>query len=154
MWSGSNRSPRLSSASRLSMLLGFTVLMLLIWEMVFLCVFQVQIHEVQEFQRVVTSYKPEVELLSELATQAQSSGEKEPVCSKMAGIQQNYDRLKMLVAERQDMLESFMPSVQQYNSSRGAWEDLLCGWEEKAAALPPPGATPESVQEQIDDVKV
>ena len=52
------------------------------------------------------------------------------------------------------MLESFMPSVQQYNSSRGAWEDLLCGWEEKAAALPPPAASPKTIQEQIDCIKV
>ena len=72
----------------------------------------------------------------------------------MAEVQQCYDRLKVLVDERDSMLETFMPSVQQYNSSRGAWEDLLCGWEEKAAALPPPGATPSSIQGQIDNIKV
>ena len=72
----------------------------------------------------------------------------------MADTQTSYERLKALVDERHSMLESFMPSVQQYNSSRGAWEDLLCSWEEKAAALPPPAATPTSIQEQIDSIKV
>ena len=120
---------------------------------------QGQIHEAQEFQRVVSSYKPELEQLSQLATEAQFSegeerGENSSVSSKMAEIQQNYDRLKALIDERRSMLESFMPSVQQYNSSRGAWEDLLCGWEGKAAALPPPAASPKAIQEQIDDIKV
>ena len=120
---------------------------------------QGQIHEAQEFQRVVSSYKPELEQLSQLATEAQFSegeerGEDPSVSSKMAEIQQNYDRLKALIDERRSMLESFMPSVQQYNSSRGAWEDLLCGWEGKAAALPPPAASPKAIQEQIDDIKV
>lgn len=92
-------------------------------------------------------------MLSQLAAEAQPLGEG-PVSSKMAEVQQYYDRLKVLVDERDSMLETFMPSVQQYNSSRGAWEDLLCGWEEKAAALPPPGATPTSIQRQIDNIKV
>ena len=72
----------------------------------------------------------------------------------MSGIQQSYDQLKALTDERQSMLEMFLPNVQQYNSSRGAWEVLLCGWEEKAAALPPPAATPVSIQEQINGIKV
>lgn len=120
--------------------------------------FQGQIHEAQDFQRVISSYKPELEQLSQLATEAQPSGgdggEGPSVSSKMAEIQQSYDQLKALIVERRSMLESFMPSVQQYNSSRGAWEDLLCGWEEKAAALPPPAASPKAIQEQIDDIKV
>ena len=121
--------------------------------------FQGQIHEAQEFQRVVSSYKPELEQLSQLATEAQRSegdgGEGPSVSSsKMAEIEQSYDRLKALIEERRSMLESFMPSVQQYNSSRGAWEDLLCGWEGKAAALPPPAASPKAIREQIDDIKV
>ena len=122
--------------------------------------FQGQIHEAQEFQRVLSSYKPELEQLSHLATvQAQSSGgdggeEGPSVPSKMAEIQQSYDQVKALMEERRSMLESFMPSVQQYNSSRGAWEDLLYGWEEKAAALPPPAASPKAIQGQIDDIKV
>lgn len=120
---------------------------------------QGQIHEAQEFQRVVSSYKPELEQLSQLAAEPQSSegeerGEGPSIPSKMAEIQQNYDRLKALIDERRLMLELFMPSVQQYNSSRGAWEDLLCGWEGKAAALPPLAASPKAIQEQIDDIKV
>ena len=99
-----------------------------------------------------------MEQLSQLATEAQSSGgdggEDPSVSSKMAEIQQSYDQLKALIEERRSMLKSFMPSVQQYNSSRGAWEDLLCGWEEKAAALPPLAASPKAIQEQIDNIKV
>lgn len=122
--------------------------------------FQGQIHEAQEFQRVVSSYKPELEQLSQLATEAQrSKGDREEEgpsvsSSKMAEIEQSYNRLKALIEERRSMLKSFMPSVQQYNSSRGAWEDLLCGWEGKAAALPPPAASPKAIREQIDDIKV
>ena len=114
---------------------------------------QRQIQEAQDFQKVVSTYNPNMELLTYLASEAQPSGEG-PVSSKMAEVQQNYDRLKALIDERRSLLESFMPIVQQYNSSRGAWEDLLCGWEDKSASLPPPGATPASIREQIDDIKV
>ena len=90
-------------------------------------------------------------MLSQLAVEAPPSSS---ASSKMAEIQQSYERLKALTDGRQSMLESFMPNVQQYNSSRGAWENLLCEWEEKAAAFPPPAATPGSIQEQISDMQV
>ncbi len=52
------------------------------------------------------------------------------------------------------MLSSYLPEVQRYESSRIAWESLLCGWEGTARGLPLPGATPESIQDQIENIKV
>ena len=72
----------------------------------------------------------------------------------MADIQQRYDKLKDLAEERLSMLSSYLPDVQRYESSRSAWESLLCEWEEKASTLPSHGATPQSIQAQMDEIKV
>ena len=74
--------------------------------------------------------------------------------SKVADMECRYDNLKSLAAERQGVLSSFVPTVQQYESSQGAWATLLCGWEEKAALLPPPGAKINTIREQIEEIKV
>lgn len=74
--------------------------------------------------------------------------------SKVADMQCRYDNLKSLAVERHGVLSSFVPTVQQYESSQGAWATLLCGWEEKAAMLPPPGAKTNTIREQIEEIKV
>ena len=129
---------------------------------------QEQIREVQGFQKAVESYKPELENLTTLLAEcerstpdqsAPSTGETNQSSaslpkSKMAEIWQRYDNLKVVAAVRTSMLSSFVPTVQQYESSQGAFATLLCGWEEKAAILPPPGARPETVQGEMEDVQV
>ena len=52
------------------------------------------------------------------------------------------------------MAEGFVPSVQQYDSSRGAWEDKLCGWEEQVSGLSPLATKPAVLKEQIQEIKV
>jgi len=49
--------------------------------------------------------------------------------SKVADMQCRYDNLKSLAVERHGVLSSFVPTVQQYESSQGAWAALLCGLE-------------------------
>lgn len=107
----------------------------------------------QEFQRQVESYGQDMDNLSSLAKMADPSSEGE-VSSKMVDLQTRYERLQALPALRQGMLADFLPTVQQYESSRGAWLDLLCGWEEKVEQLPPPMATPTAILEQLDQIKV
>ena len=124
---------------------------------------QEQIRDLQEFQKTVENYKPEIESVGSLATvcdqsassvgEADQSGESPPN-SKMEVVWHRYDDLKAVAVLRLSMLSSFVPTVQQYESSQSAWATLLCGWEEKAAILPPPGARPETIQEQLDDIKV
>ena len=122
---------------------------------------QEQVKEVQEFQKTVDSYKPELETVAALATQCRrgepsetdQSGESS-ADSKVADMQRCYDNLKSLAVERQGVLSSFVPTVQQYESSQGAWATLLCGWEEKAAMLPPAGARIETIQAEIEEIKV
>lgn len=127
----------------------------------FTFILQEQVKEVQEFQRTVDSYKPELETVVALATQCRrgapsetdQSGESS-ADSKVADMQRCYNNLKSLVVERHGVLSSFVPTVQQYESSQGAWATLLCGWEEKAAMLPPAGARVETIQEEIEEIKV
>ena len=129
--------------------------------MCFTFILQEQVKEVQEFQRTVDSYKPELEIVVALATQCRrgapsetdQSGESS-ADSKVADMQHCYDNLKSLAVERHGVLSSFVPTVQQYESSQGAWATLLCGWEEKAAMLPPAGARVETIQKEIEEIKV
>ena len=118
---------------------------------------QEQVKEVQEFQKTVDSYKPELETVAALATQCrrgEPSETDQSADSKVADMQHCYDNLKSLAVERQSVLSSFVPTVQQYESSQGAWATLLCGWEEKAAMLPPAGARIETIQAEIEEIKV
>lgn len=117
------------------------------------CLFQDQLREVQEFQSKVGKYRPKMEGLSDLATVADPSNEA-AAGTKMKELQERYDRLQALLKERRGLLSDFLPSVQQYESSRGAWQDLLCGWEEKTEQLAPPFATPETILKQLEEVKV
>ena len=43
-------------------------------------------------------------------------------------------------------MADFLPTVQQYESFRGAWQDQLCGLAEEAGQLPPPCATLQAIQ--------
>ena len=117
------------------------------------CLFQDQLREIQDFMKAVEGYQPQIDSLTLLANQADESGQGAEG-AKMATIQQQYDSLKVLAAERQRMLSSFLPSVQQYESSKGAWETLLCDWERKAELFPPPSAKPDAIQQQIEDMMV
>lgn len=115
---------------------------------------QDQLTEIQVFQKTVESFKPQLDTLSSLATLADQGKQDTPAGSKVDDIQQHYDKLKVLAAERLSMLSSYLPDVQRYESSKTAWESLLCGWEEKNSTLTSHGATPESIQAQIDEIKV
>lgn len=107
----------------------------------------------QEFQRQVERHRQDMDNLSSLALTADTNSEGQ-VSSKMADLQTRYEGLQVLPSLRQGTLADFLPSVQQYESSRGAWQDLLCGWEEKVEQLPPPMATPKAIQMQLDQIKV
>ena len=114
---------------------------------------QDQLREVQDFQARVQKHRPSMDRLSSLADSADPAGTAAPSSTNKA-LQERYERLKALGEERQALLSDYLPSVQQYESSRGAWLDLLCGWEEKAGHLPPPQATPTNIQAQLQDIKV
>lgn len=121
-----------------------------------MCVYncqQDQLRETQEFQHQVKKYCQNMDNLSLLACTADPSKEGE-VSSKMADLQTRYERLQALPASRQSMLEGFLPPVQQYESSRGAWLDLLCDWEEKVEQLPSLMATPKAILVQLTHIKV
>ena len=98
-------------------------------------------------------YEPQMEQLSDLTTTADPSGEGTHT-SVTKALRERYDALRALVGERRGLVSDFLPIVQQYESSRGAWQDLLCGWEERAEGLPPPSATPANIQAQLEDLKV
>ncbi len=121
--------------------------------MYFLYFLQEQLREMQDFLSQVDKYGPKLEQLSSQATTADPTGET-PVSTKMSDLRERYKRLKALARERQGLEANYLPTVQQYESSRGAWQDLLCGWEERVEKLPPPSATPQAIQAQLDELKV
>jgi len=108
---------------------------------------------VQEFVVEVEVYGPHLSNLSSVAAVADPREDGE-VQSKKNGLQRRYNDLCSLPARRQEVLAEFLPIVQQYESSRGAWLDLLCGWEKKADLLAPPMATPSSILQQLEEMKV
>lgn len=114
---------------------------------------QDQLRELQAFQIGVEKFSSQMTNLSSLAATADPSGQ-DTAGTKMADLVRRYERLKALAGERQGLLAGYLPSVQQYESSRGAWQDLLCGWEGEAEQLTPPLATPLAIQEQIEELKV
>ena len=67
---------------------------------------------------------------------------------------ERYNALGAVAKERGHVLEGFLPSVQQYESSRGAWAGNLDKWEEQVSSLPPPATKPAIVEEQIQQIKV
>ena len=116
---------------------------------------QEQFSAVQDFQKTVGAFQLQLDSLASSATQADTTSQQEPTAgSKMEKVQDHYGNLRDLADERLGMLSGYLPDVQRYESSRVAWETLLCGWEERANGLPSPGATPESIQAQIDEIKV
>lgn len=114
---------------------------------------QDQLREVQDFLAQVDKYRPSMDQLSSLAASADPTGEA-ALSTTDKELQDRYEGLKALGGERQALLADYLPSVQQYESSRGAWQDLLCGWEEKVGQLPPPLATPTAIQAQLQNIKV
>ena len=91
--------------------------------------------------------------LSSVAATADPSKDSEVQC-QMEVLRSRYENLCSLPARRQELLGDFLPIIQQYESSRGAWLDLLCRWEEKADRFAPPMATPASIALQLDEMKV
>lgn len=117
--------------------------------------FQDQFTKIQEFQKSVESFSPQLDSLSSVAAQADHSSQQDTsACSKATDVQHRYDKLNVLATERLSMLNAYLPDVQQYESSKSAWNALLCGWEAKNSAMPPLGATPQLLQPQIDEIKV
>ena len=131
---------------------------------------QDQLREVQDFQQLVDNYRPEIialETTSAKCTSPPTSGaptsttqapketeDASTVTTKQTEVWSRYDALTLLAQERQGVLEGFLPVVQQYESSQTAWEGNLSGWEERAAALPPPATRPAAVEGQIREIKV
>ncbi len=116
---------------------------------------QKQSTAVQDLQKSISSYQPRLDFLASAATQADLTSQQDPpASSKMAQVTACFDQLKVLSEERLSLLSGYLPEVQRYESSRIAWESLLCGWEGTAGDLPLPGATPESIQDQIENIKV
>ena len=91
--------------------------------------------------------------LSLLSSTADAKNEGE-VGSELADLQARYERLQALPVVRLGLLEDFLPSVQQYESSRGAWLDLLCGWEMKMEQPSSPTVTPKAILTQLNQIKV
>ena len=67
---------------------------------------------------------------------------------------EHYNALGAVATERGQVLGGFLPSVQQYESSQGAWGNNLENWEEQVSCLPPPATKPAVVEEQIRHIKV
>ncbi len=121
----------------------------------FISFVQEQSAAVQDLQKTTNSYQPKINSLASSATQADLTSRQDPsASSRMASITTCHDKLTALSEERLGMLSGYLPEVQRYESSRFAWERLLCGWESTASKLPLPGATPESIQAQIENIKV
>ncbi len=88
--------------------------------------FQDQLREVQDFLHQVDKYRPHMEHVSSLADSADPTGEGAPSAQNQA-LQERYQHLQALASKRQDLLAEFLPSVQQYESSRGAWRTCCVG---------------------------
>ena len=116
--------------------------------------FQEELREAQEFVVEVEAYRPRMTNLSSMAAVADPGEDGGEVQTKSKDLQRRYEDLCKLPTHRQEVLGDFLPVVQQYESSRGAWLDLLCGWEKKANQLSPPMATPSSIMPQLDEMKV
>ena len=124
----------------------------------------------RDLQHVIDDYRPEITSLDTLSSSCSpppSSAEPKTtqisvketeklskVTAKQADVWSRYNDLSALLRERLRVAEEFVPSVQQYNSSRGAWEDKLCGWEERVSGLSPPATNPAVLEEQIQEIKV
>lgn len=117
---------------------------------------QEQSASVQDFQKSLATFSPQLDSLAATATQCDLTNkqQEQSATSKQTEATTQYNKLKVLAEERQSMLSGYLPDIQRYESSRVAWESLLCGWEETESGLPSPGATPESVQAQIEEIKV
>ena len=141
--------------------------------MQFLCAlpFQNQVQEVQEFNQMVNQYRPQLDHLDIVSTKCivpppTPGGPKatkplptEPesaskVTDRQQEIWQRYSSLGVVATERSKLLGRFLPSVQQYESSRGAWGRNLEGWEEKVSNFPHLATRPALLEDQIREIKV
>ena len=127
--------------------------------------------EVQEFKKLIEGYRPQLNNLETTSvkcclppstpggpkaakltpTLAESSS---TVTTELEIVWERYNTLGAVATERGHVLEGFLPSVQQYESSRGAWGQNLEKWEEQVSNLPPPATKPALVEKQIKHIKV
>ena len=127
---------------------------------------QEQISKAQEFQRSVEGYRATIDSLATLvitdrlasgtgeADQSSTSKSETESETEISALWSRYDGLKAVVESRLSLCVGFLPTVQQYESSQDAWATLLRDWEGKAALLPPPGGRPETILEQVEEIKV
>lgn len=117
-----------------------------------------QVVRLEEFQRGVEGFRPEMDELCRVAEQCGGGGEgsshDNDRAKVLAGLMEGYERLKSLGASRGSVLGNFRPQVQLYESSHDAWARLLQGWRERAAALPSPSCMPDVIQKLLAETKV
>ena len=129
---------------------------------------QNELQEVQDFKHTVSSYQPQ--LLSLDAASAKCctpppTPERRPkptkhdqtgseVSKELQAVWERYNSLEAAATEREAVLTEFLPSVQQHESSQGAWLKILENWEETVANMSPPATTPSLIEQQIQDIKV
>ena len=128
---------------------------------------QDEIQEVQEFKRTVVDYRPQLLTLdaasAKCCTPPPTPGGPKPakpdesaseVAKELQTVWDRYNSLETVATERGVVLSEFLPSVQQYESSQGAWLRILGNWEERVSNLSPPATKPVVVEQQIKDIKV
>ena len=117
-----------------------------------------QVARLEEFQRGVEGFRPEMDELCRVAEQCGGGGEgsshDNDRAKVLAGLMEGYERLKSLGASRGSVLGNFRPQVQLYESSHDAWARLLKGWRERAATLPSPSCMPNVIQKLLAETKV
>lgn len=124
-----------------------------------------------DFKQLVEGYKPQLNKLETISSKCSLppstpggpktaklmptvTGRTSKVTTELQVVWERYNALDIVAMERCDVLGGFLPSVQQYESSRGAWGQNLEKWEEQVSTLPPPATKPALVEEQIRDIKV
>ena len=123
--------------------------------------------EMQEFKQVVQNYRPQLIALDTTSSQCclppttpggpKSTTVTENMSTVTVAAQvvwERYNALEVAATKREEILTSFLPSVQQYESSRGAWCTILEKWEGQVANLPSPATKPALVEQQIIEIKV
>lgn len=127
--------------------------------------------EMREFKQLVDSYRPQMSNLdltsskccvppptpggpktTKLVPAVTESTNK--VTTALQSVWERYNGLDVVVKERSEVLEGFLPNVQQYESLQGAWGQNLEKWEDRVSHLPPPSTKPALIEEQIREIKV
>ena len=129
---------------------------------------QDQLQAVTEFKQVVEKYKPNLLDLDRVSSRCcfppptpggpkistKPTKSMTKVTTDLQEVWECYNALGEVVATRGTVLEGFLPTVQQFESSRGAWGQNLEKWEEQVSNLPQPATKPVILEEQIKAIKV